>query len=188
MIDYSLYLVTDEKYDKLLLKVKKLLNKGVTLVQYRVKRKTTSDMLVEAQELKQICDKYKVKLLINDRIDIALAVGAAGVHLGQDDMPCKTAREILGNQAIIGVSVHNVKEAQCAIADGADYLGVGAIFPTNTKLDADVLGIKVLEKICNASTVPVVGIGGINLQNKDEVIKAGAQGVAMVSALLDGIE
>ena len=181
-MDYSLYLVTDEKYDNLINKVEKILMRGVNLVQYRAKHKTTQEMFLEAQELKKVCDKFNVPLLINDRIDIALAVDAAGVHLGQDDLPCQIARKILGKNKIIGVSVHNILEAQKAEADGANYLGVGAIFPTTTKTDVSVLGLDGLKKICQVAKIPVVGIGGIDFENKDAVFAAGASGVAMVSA------
>lgn len=186
-IDYSLYLVTDERYTDLLVRVEKLLERGVTLVQYRAKHKSTATMLSEAQATKQLCDKYQVPLLINDRIDIALAVQAAGVHLGQKDMPCVVARKILGKDALIGISVHNLVETQQAITDGADYLGVGAVFSTNTKKDVEVLGLNGLQEICACATIPVVGIGGINFDNKDKVINVGADGVAMVTTLLDGV-
>lgn len=192
-IDYSIYLVTDENClhgRKLSDCVEAAIKGGVTLVQYRGKNKTAAEMLQEAAEIKKICDVYDIPLIINDRLDITLAVKAAGVHLGQDDMPCSKAREILGDDYIIGVSAHNEAEAIQAVRDGADYLGSGAVFGSSTKTDAGFLGIENLQKVCSSVAVPVVGIGGINAENYLQVLKAGACGAAVVSGILaaDDIE
>lgn len=187
VIDYSIYLVTDENCLKgrpLLACVEEALAGGVTLVQYRDKDKDSRAMYKEAVQLKALCDKYKVPLIINDRLDIAQAVGAAGVHLGQEDLPCAVARQILGDDYVIGVSAHNPGEAVQAAAAGADYLGCGAVFVTATKQDVAKLGLANLRAIREAVTLPMVGIGGINVANYAEVLATGADGAAIVSGIL----
>lgn len=185
MIDYSLYLVTDEGYPDLLSRLQKVLNEQqVTLVQYRAKHKTLGEQIKEATVLKKVCDEHKIPLIVDDGVDVAIAVGAAGVHLGQDDMPCREARALLGPDKIIGITVHSVDQALEAQGDGADYLGAGAVYPTTTKNDVEIMGLKLLAQICRSVTIPVVGIGGINFANRDEVLRQGAKGVAMVTALL----
>ena len=153
-------------------------------MQYRAKNTDGGVMYKEALALKALCDKYHVPLIINDRLDIAQAIGAAGVHLGQDDLPCAVARKILGDAYIIGVSAHNPLEAVQAVRDGADYLGCGAVFGTATKHDVAKLGVANLRAICSAVQIPMVGIGGINLANYAEVLAAGADGAAIVSGIL----
>ena len=187
VIDYSIYLVTDENCLKgrpLLACVEEALAGGVTLVQYRAKDTASSVMYKEAVQLKALCDRYKVPLIINDRLDIAQAVGAAGVHLGQDDLPCAVARQILGDDYVIGVSAHNPEEAVQAAAAGADYLGCGAVFGTATKQDVAKLGLANLQAIRKVVTLPMVGIGGINVDNYAEVLGTGADGAAIVSGIL----
>lgn len=187
VIDYSIYLVTDENCLKgrpLLACVEEALVGGVTLVQYRAKNTASSVMYKEAVQLKALCDRYKVPLIINDRLDIAQAVGAAGVHLGQDDLPCVVARQILGADYVIGVSAHNPAEAVQAVAAGADYLGCGAVFGTATKQDVAKLGLANLRAIREAVNLPMVGIGGINIANYAEVLATGAEGAAIVSGIL----
>ena len=186
-IDYSISLVTDDdclKGRQLLPCVEQALAGGVTLVQYRAKNTDGGVMYKEALALKALCDKYQVPLIINDRLDIAQAVGAAGVHLGQDDLPCRAARKILGEDYIIGVSAHNPLEAVQAARDGADYLGCGAVFGTATKQDVAKLGVANLRAIRSAVQIPMVGIGGINLANYAEVLSTGADGAAIVSGIL----
>lgn len=186
-IDYSIYLVTDEAclHGRPLLKcVEEALAAGVTLVQYRAKAADGGVLYAEACKLKELCDKYNVPLIINDRLDIALAVGAAGVHLGQDDLPCAVARRLLGEDFIIGVSAHNPAEAVQAISEGADYLGCGAVFGTATKHDVAKLGLENLRAIRKAVAVPIVGIGGITADNYAEVLATGADGAAIVSGIL----
>ena len=185
--DYSIYLVTDEgclQGRALLDCVREALDGGVTLVQYRAKTASSAEMYAEALQLKALCDSFKVPLIINDRLDIAMAVGAAGVHLGQDDLPCAAARKILGEDYIIGVSAHNPAEAKAALQSGADYLGCGAVFGTATKADVKKLGTEGLEAICKAKGLPVVGIGGVTADNYREVRAAGADGAAIVSGIL----
>ena len=186
-IDYSIYLVTDEAclHGRPLLKcVEEALAAGVTLVQYRAKATDGGVLYAEACRLKELCDKYSVPLIINDRLDIALAVGAAGVHLGQDDLPCAVARRLLGEDFIIGVSAHNPAEAVQAVSEGADYLGCGAVFGTATKHDVAKLGLENLRAIRKAVAVPMVGIGGITADNYAEVLATGADGAAIVSGIL----
>ena len=186
-IDYSIYLVTDEAclHGRPLLEcVEEALAAGVTLVQYRAKAADGGVLYAEACKLKELCDKYNVPLIINDRLDIALAVGAAGVHLGQDDLPCAVARRLLGEDFIIGVSAHNPAEAVQAVSEGADYLGCGAVFGTATKHDVAKLGLENLRAIRKAVAVPMVGIGGITADNYAEVLATGADGAAVVSGIL----
>lgn len=185
--DYSIYLVTDDGclHGRALIDcVREALEGGVTLVQYRAKTASSAEMYAEALQMKALCDSFKVPLIINDRLDIAMAVGAAGVHLGQDDLPCAAARKILGEDYIIGVSAHNPAEAKAALQSGADYLGCGAVFGTATKADVKKLGTEGLEAICKAKGLPVVGIGGVTADNYREVRTAGADGAAIVSGIL----
>ena len=187
VVDYSIYLVTDEAclHGRPLLEcVEEALAAGVTLVQYRAKAADGGVLYAEACKLKELCDKYNVPLIINDRLDIALAVGAAGVHLGQDDLPCAVARRLLGEDFIIGVSAHNPAEAVQAVSEGADYLGCGAVFGTATKHDVAKLGLENLRAIRKAVAVPMVGIGGITADNYAEVLATGADGAAIVSGIL----
>lgn len=185
--DYSIYLVTDDgclQGRALIDCVREALEGGVTLVQYRAKTASSAEMYAEALQLKALCDSFNVPLIINDRLDIAMAVGAAGVHLGQDDLPCAVARKLLGEDYIIGVSAHNPAEAKAALQSGADYLGCGAVFGTATKADVKKLGTDGLAAICKAKGLPVVGIGGVTADNYREVRAAGADGAAIVSGIL----
>ena len=143
--DYSIYLVTDDgclQGRTLIDCVREALEGGVTLVQYRAKTASSAEMYAEALQLKALCDSFNVPLIINDRLDIAMAVGAAGVHLGQDDLPCAAARKILGEDYLIGVSAHNPAEAKAALQNGADYLGCGAVFGTASMIDGMVCRIE----------------------------------------------
>lgn len=186
-LDYSVYLVTDtgslhgRNFAEC---IEAALQGGITLLQYRDKDADSRTMFERALLLKKLCTAYKVPLLINDRLDIAQAVQADGVHLGQSDLPVAVARKILGGQAVIGASVHNVFEAKQAIADGADYLGCGAVFGTTTKNDAGYLGLAGLQNIRQAVTVPIVGIGGVNCSNFKQVLQTGVQGAAIISGIL----
>lgn len=187
LIDYSVYLVTDTVYFKdesIWNKMEAALAAGVTLVQYRDKTASSRILYERALKMKALCDKYKVPMLVDDRADIAFAVGAAGVHVGQSDLPAEIARRLLGEDAIIGVSAHNAAEALAAEAAGADYLGCGAVYPTGTKKDTSVIGTEGLKAIRAATKLPFVGIGGITLANYNEVLAAGANGAAVVSAIL----
>ncbi|WP_138990682.1 thiamine phosphate synthase [Clostridium arbusti] len=194
MTNYSLYLVTDRRFLKgrpLKKVVEDSIKGGVTIVQVREKDVSTREFYKVALEVKEITDKYNVPLIINDRIDIAQAVDAAGVHLGQDDMSLKLARNILGKDKIIGISVGTIEEAREAEKDGADYVGIGAIFFTGSKKDIDTpIGISGLNEIVKNINIPSVAIGGVNRENLSEVMKTGTNGAAVISAILgyDDIE
>jgi thiamine-phosphate pyrophosphorylase len=160
---------------------------GVRLVQYRAKDAPLRAMLAEARELKEMC--RGARLVVNDRVEVALAVEADGVHLGQEDLPCDAARRLLGPGKIIGVTVASLEEALAAAREGADYLGVSPIFSTQTKPDAGApTGLTLLREIRKAVSLPLAAIGGITLQNCPEVIAAGADLVCAISAVVTGVE
>jgi thiamine-phosphate pyrophosphorylase len=186
-IDYKLYLVTDRDVLKgrdLTKAVEDSILGGATIVQLREKNVTSREFYAIAEKIKAITDKYNVPLIINDRLDIALAVGACGVHIGQSDMPCIIARQVLGKDKIIGVSVHTLEEALEAEKDGADYLGCGAVFSTSTKKDATDVSYDELKEIKARVKIPVVAIGGINEKNLAQLKYTNIDGVAIVSAIL----
>lgn len=186
-IDYSTYLVTDTDMcprEKLEEVVGEAIRGGVTLVQLREKEISTRDFYNEAVALKELCSKNNVPLIINDRLDIALAVDADGIHIGQSDMPISVVRQIFGDDKIIGLSAGSVAQAEEAVRDGADYLGVGAVFHTATKKDASDVGIEILKKVRSAVDIPIVGIGGINSDNIEKLYGAGIDGVAVVSCIM----
>lgn len=183
----KLYLVTDYKipFNELLEKTKEALLGGVSIVQYRAKNKDTKEMCKEAKALKKLCDEFGAIFLVNDRIDVALAVKAHGVHIGQDDMDVSIARKIMPKDAVIGVTVHNREEALKAIEDGADNLGVGALFSTNSKDDATLMTLETLREIRKVSSIPLYGIGGITPYNLNSDILENLEGVAVIAALLN---
>lgn len=186
-IDYSLYLVTDRNILKdrnLKYEVENAIKGGVTLVQLREKECSGKDFLKYAIEVKEITDKYNVPLIINDRVDIALAIDAAGVHVGQNDIPAKVVRELIGKNKVLGISASNLEEAKKAVEDGADYLGVGAIYSTSTKKDAKNVKLNMLKEIRDNIKIPIVAIGGIDKNNAKEVIECNIDGIAVVSAIL----
>lgn len=157
---------------------------GVSMVQLREKSIETRDFLKTAIELKKILDKFHLPLIINDRMDIALSSGAAGIHVGQNDMPVKEIRRIMGNDVIIGLSVESLKDAVYANELDIDYLGISPVFTTPTKKELTTgLGLAGVKEICSISKFPTVGIGGINMTNVRDIIMAGADGVAIVSAI-----
>jgi len=183
--DISLYFITDSRLTKktILEDVKAAISAGVKVIQYREKDKSTKLMFKEAEKIKELC-KDKAIFIINDRVDIALAVDADGVHLGDDDMPFIEARKLLQNK-IIGLTAHNTFEAKEAEELGADYIGVSPIFETRTKPDAGpAAGLKLIEDVKKAVNIPQVAIGGINLGNIGQVIKAGATSVAVISGII----
>ncbi|MBD7913041.1 MULTISPECIES: thiamine phosphate synthase [Clostridium] len=187
VIDYSLYLVTDRSVLKgrnLSKAVEESILGGVTLVQLREKEISSLDFYKIAKEIKVVTDKYNIPLIINDRLDIAQTIDASGVHLGQSDIPCKVAREILGKDKLVGVSAHNLDEALKAQADGADYIGCGAAFATSTKEDTVKVTYDSLKEIKSKLCIPVVAIGGINDKNVNELSGSGIDGIAVVSAIL----
>ncbi len=158
---------------------------GADVVQLRMKDADGREMLTQAMEIREAADELCKLFIVNDRVDVAMASGADGVHLGQSDLPVEAARDLMGESAIIGVSVHNVEEAVTAVEGGADYLGVGAIFTTPTKPDAQqALGLGAIYEVMNAVDVPVVAIGGIDRRNIQDVIRAGADSAAVVSAVV----
>ncbi len=186
-VDYTLYLCTDRDLmstDTLEEAVEQAILGGCSLIQLREKHSSSREFFEMAKKIKRITDHYKVPLIINDRIDIALAVGAAGVHLGQSDLPAKEARRIMGEDKIIGVSARSVELAKQAMEDGADYLGVGAMFATGTKGDAKVIGKEKLKEIRAAVSIPIVAIGGIHHENVQQLNGTGINGVAVVSAII----
>ncbi len=192
MREIDFYFVTDSTLTRKTVvdDVRDALRAGVKIVQYREKSMSTKQMFYEALQIKKLC-KGKSLFLVNDRVDIALAVDADGVHLGQDDMPYNRARYLLGKDKIIGITVHNVKEALAAEKLGADYLGASPIFETKTKKDAGKqAGPQLIKDIKKCVQVPVVAIGGINLDNLASVMAAGADSVAAISAVLtrDSVE
>lgn len=182
----DLYLVTDYRiqFNELLEKTESALKGGVTIVQYRAKNMSTKDMCYEALKLRELCERYNALFLVNDRIDVALAVKSHGVHIGQDDMPLSLARKILPKDSVIGVTVHNKEEAIKAIEEGADNLGVGALFSTDSKDDATLMSMETLKEIKSISNIPLYGIGGINTDNLKEEHLELLDGVAVISALL----
>ena len=181
-----LYAVTDRGWtgrQTLMEQVEDALKGGATCVQLREKELDEAAFLKEAMEMKALCEKYKVPFFINDNVDIAVKCKADGIHVGQEDMAAAKVRQQVGDEMMIGVSVHSVEEALEAVRNGADCLGVGAMFSTSTKADADVLPKEVLRDICAAVDVPVVAIGGISRENMADLKGTGVDGVALVSAI-----
>ena len=181
-----LYAVTDRTWvgDKSLLwQVEQALQGGVTCVQIREKDLDAEAFLAEATAMKELCDRYNVPLIINDNVEIAVKVGAAGVHVGQGDTPIDEVRRIAGDDIIVGVSARTVEQAKAAQAGGADYLGVGAVFGTTTKLDARPIERETLMAICDAVDIPIVAIGGVSKDNILQLKGTGVDGVAVVSAI-----
>lgn len=188
-----LYAVTDRAWvgeKSLYEQVEAALKGGATCVQLREKELDEEAFLSEAMKLSALCKEYGVSFFINDNVEIAIKCGADGIHVGQDDMNASLVRARVGNNMMIGVSVHSVEEALEAVKNGADYLGVGAMFPTSTKTDADVLPLETLRDICNAVDIPVVAIGGIGKSKISMLAGTGVSGVALVSAIFasDDIE
>ena len=190
MFDYSLYLVTDRALAQAQGRttcevVREAVGGGVTMVQLREKEGTTRAFIAEARLLKDLLFGTGVPLIINDRLDVALAVGAEGLHLGQQDMTIADARRLAGAEMLIGISAECFEDALRAEAEGADYIGISPVFATSTKKDAAMpLGLAGVRRIRSAVNLPLVGIGGISLDNAAEVLQAGADGVAVVSAIV----
>ncbi|MEO2152827.1 MAG: thiamine phosphate synthase [Aquificota bacterium] len=187
-IDLTLYLITDDGYLEgrdLAATIEQAIAGGVTVVQYRSKgRKTTREMFEELKILREITKKHSVPLIVNDRVDLALAVDADGVHIGQDDLPPEVVRQILGEDKIIGISTHSLEEIEKANDQPVDYIAFGSIYRTPTKEKPIVVGVELLKEAKKIAKKPLVAIGGIMPYNVDEVIKAGADGVAVISAIL----
>lgn len=186
-VDYTLYLVTDRELmstKTLEEAVEQAIMGGCTLVQLREKTASSREFYQTALNIKAITDKYKVPLIINDRVDIALAIDADGVHVGQSDLPATIVRKIIGKDKILGVSAGCAEKAIEAQREGADYIGVGALFSTSTKTDAKSVSKETLMKIVKEVSIPVVGIGGINEQNAAQLKNTGIDGIAVVSAII----
>lgn len=181
-----LYAVTDRAWlgaKSLSMVVREALEGGASFIQLREKNLPFDEFLAEANEIKEVCKEYMVPFVINDNVDVALACDADGVHLGQDDMSPIEARKMLGDNKIIGISAVNLEQAILAEKQGADYLGVGAVFPTSTKEDAAYVSYEELKKICEAVSIPVVAIGGIGANNIMELKGSGIDGISVVSAI-----
>ena len=185
--DYTLYLVTDRQLmscDSLTEAVEQAILGGCTMIQLREKELSSLEFYNQAVAVKQVTDKYHIPLIINDRIDIAMAVQATGVHIGQHDLLAAAVRKVIGENILLGVSASSIAEAIQAQQDGADYLGVGAMFPTGTKTDADSVSMEELQKIRTAVSLPIVVIGGINKGNAGRFKPMGIDGLAVVSAII----
>lgn len=183
----GLYLITDQYIVKGLSHVQiaeKALLGGVKFIQYREKQLSKSESYKIALQLREITRKYNAVLIINDDIDIAMAVDADGVHLGQEDFPVHAARKILGDSKIIGLSTHSLKQAEEAQGSGADYIAIGPIFKSTTKDVREPLGADIIKEVKRISRVPVIAIGGINENNMEDAIKAGSDGAAVISAII----
>ena len=186
-LDLSLYLVTDDSSDekKFLNTIEESIKGGVKVVQIREKTADTLTFYNLALEVKKITGKYDIPLIINDRVDIALAIDADGVHVGQSDLPCDITRKLIGESKILGISASKISEAKKAQKEGADYIGTGAIFPTATKDDAPSVTKDELRDIVESIDIPVVAIGGIKLSNVDEIKDCGIKGISVVSEIMD---
>jgi len=188
MLDYSLYLVTDRSLSRgrtTLDVVRQAVAGGVTCVQLREKHCSTREFIDQARALQPLLKDKRIPLIINDRLDVALAVGADGIHLGQQDMALADARKIVGQTMVIGISAESVADAIRAEQQGADYIGVSPVFATPTKADtAEALGLEGIQKIRRAVAIPIVGIGGVNQRSAAAVLGAGADGIAVVSAIV----
>lgn len=187
-MDCGLYIITDEILAPGCSHIqiaKESLSGGAKIIQLREKRRSGRELYAIAQEIRSLCSQYNARFIVNDRLDIALASGADGVHLGQDDLPLSAARRLAPRPFLIGVSVGTVEEAIRAEREGADYLGVGPVYPTGTKPDAGPpVGPELIRIIRAAVTIPIVAIGGITLSNAGDVLAAGADGIAVISAVI----
>ena len=185
--DTTLYFITDStgfSEEEFLSRVEQALKGGVTLLQLREKEKTTREYIALAEKVHKLTQKYNIPLIIDDRIDVAMAVDAEGVHLGQSDMPVDIARKILGKDKIIGATAKTVSQALAAYVNGADNLGVGAIYPTTTKVKTVLTSVDTLKEIVKAVPIPVNAIGGLNKNNIDILENTGIAGVCVVSAIM----
>ncbi len=181
-----LYVVTDRSWlgeNSLKDQVEDTLKAGASFIQVREKELPFDEFLREAREIKNITDKYNIPFVINDNIEVAIQSNADGVHIGQDDMPARDVRKLIGQDKILGVSAATVKDAKLAEENGADYIGVGAMFSTDTKQDANVISMDTLKDICNSVSIPVVAIGGINEKNVPMLKNSGVDGICLISAI-----
>ena len=179
----KLYVITDGRLRDEIESATLALEGGATAIQLRMKRASTRQMIEKGVKIRRMVEDYNALLFVDDRVDVALAVGAHGVHLGPEDMPLKMARRI-APELLIGATVHSVKEAIKAQKEGADYIGAGSVYPTSSKENAVVIGLKNLESIVESVSIPVVAIGGINAENVRDVLSTGVDGIAIISAIL----
>ncbi|MFE4140373.1 thiamine phosphate synthase [Peribacillus sp. YIM B13472] len=186
-IDLSLYLVTEESIalEELTKIIAESVSGGVSIVQLREKNNSSLSFYKKAAALKQLLNELSIPLIINDRVDIALAVAADGIHIGQDDLPLTVVKQMVPEDMIVGVSVSTLEEALEAERNGADYIGVGSVFPTKTKQDATLMAIEDLEEICRSVSIPAVAIGGITADNISTLADSGLSGTAVVSAIMN---
>lgn len=188
MKDFHLYVITGEQFhpDRNYLEVmEEAIQGGADIIQLREKNKSKKELLEMARELRKLTRKYNVLFIVNDHLDIALAVDADGVHVGQDDLPLVEARKILGPDKIIGISTHALEEARQAEQDGADYIGVGPVYETKSKVDVvDPVGLDYVQQVTENISIPYVAIGGIKLHNLTEVLAAGAKRICVISAIV----
>ncbi|MDP1422060.1 thiamine phosphate synthase [Peribacillus simplex] len=186
-IDLSLYLVTEESIalEELTKIIAESVSGGVSIVQLREKNNSSLSFYKKASALKQLLNELSIPLIINDRVDIALAVAADGIHIGQDDLPLPVVKQMVPEDMIVGVSVSTLEEALEAERNGADYIGVGSVFPTKTKQDATLMAIGDLEEICRSVSIPAVAIGGITADNITALSNSGLSGTAVVSAIMN---
>lgn len=186
-IDLSLYLVTEESIaiEELTKIIAESVSGGVSIVQLREKNNSSLSFYKKASALKQLLGELSIPLIINDRVDIALAVEADGIHIGQDDLPLPVIKQMVPDDMIVGVSISTLEEALEAEQNGADYIGVGSVFPTKTKQDATLMAIEDLEEICRSVSIPAVAIGGITADNISSLSDSGLSGTAVVSAIMN---
>ncbi|WP_258833229.1 thiamine phosphate synthase [Peribacillus frigoritolerans] len=186
-IDLSLYLVTEESIaiEELTKIIAESVSGGVSIVQLREKNNSSLSFYKKASALKQLLNELSIPLIINDRVDIALAVGADGIHIGQDDLPLPVVKKMVPEDMIVGVSVSTLEEALEAERNGADYIGVGSVFPTKTKQDATLMALEDLGEICRSVSIPAVAIGGITADNMSPLSNSGLSGTAVVSAIMN---
>ncbi|WP_017728309.1 thiamine phosphate synthase [Halalkalibacterium ligniniphilum] len=188
MKDFQLYAITGEEFHPnrdLVEVMEEAILGGVDIIQLRDKKSKKRDVLKKARALRELTKKHDVTFIVNDHIDIALAVDADGIHLGQDDLPLKEARAIMGPEKIIGISTHRIEEAREAEVGGADYIGVGPIFPTNSKEDVvDPVTTSYIQQVAGEISIPFVAIGGIKLHNVERVLDAGASRICMISEIV----
>ncbi|RBW70563.1 thiamine phosphate synthase [Bacillus taeanensis] len=188
MKDFKFYVITGEEFHKdrdLLEVMEEAIQGGADIIQLRDKKSSKIEVLKKAQALRELTKKYGVTFIVNDHIDVALAVDADGIHLGQDDLPLHEARKIVGANKVIGISTHCIEEAREAEKNGADYIGVGPVFPTNSKEDVvDPVTTSYVEQVAKEITIPFVAIGGIKLHNVDQVLDAGASRICVITAVV----
>ncbi len=187
-LDWSLYAILDKKFvgsRNLKSLTEQVITGGAGIIQLRNKLSSSGEFYADALEVKKITTHFGIPLIINDRVDIALAIKAEGVHIGQDDLPFAFARRLIGKEMMLGASVHSLEEYQTALAGQPDYLGVGTIYPSPTKSALKKKGLELIKELRRVTTLPMVGIGGVTVDNAAAVIQAGANGVAVISGLFD---